>query len=1257
PDKEREDAKTSAAEGKPPEALPLSTSSKVHGDGAASGGTAEPSLTAPNGDGASSGGTAKPPLTSPGGDGVASAEKEADAAHKMPEPESWSEWRALSSDDESDRGARAGGDASDGGPTARNVRGTDQGFEISVRRGSSLERQSGDTDVGRRGAPCERSASPRGRSFGRSSRSRDRGSRYDRGDTSRRSTTRERCRERGGYADYAGRANRSRSRERGGSRRPTERSRGYGTLARSDERAAEPSRYAALADESQTSKRARVDATATTRAAAARTAALSSLKKQESMVLPAAGKVPPSTTGGSKALKGPDSAGAKTDEVSQAADKVSPNTPGVPQQDRSKMPKTGAAEASPRSAPSPKSRGSAGTRKEASQATKKAPAKTVNTKVPPTASSAPNKAGSTISKSKGGVASGVSTPQSKSPGTASAKKGGVSQAAKKGPLITSSSSQKGGSETSKAAGTGTGTGTLRASTPSPKSPGSAGSKKGGASQASKRVPSKTSGSSQKGGSETSKAAGTRTLRISTPSPKSPGSAGSKKGGVSQAGKSALSKAPNAPKDGPKIAKAPGSLGSTPSSTSPGNTDGKKGEVSQAAKAPSTTPKTSQKERSTVAKKKLAGSSTGSTPISKSRGSADATKDVSLGAKSPSANAHTAKKVPAKKSNTSQKGVSSISGAAATVAPLGSTPNSKSLGSAGAKKGEAPRVAKKAPPAAPSVSQKDKSKVSKTNLAKTSSGGTTSPKDSGTAGAKQNSVSQAVKKTSSLAKVPKTSSASQTGRATTSKATGDAGLLGPTPPSKSAGSASAKKGGVSPKVANGLHESGFGDRSREHSGSEREEGEIDLSMEAQRGHMHGAAAWMSSATNPNPALNSRSPPVTGCVVPPPPTGRGMNEERAVYFSMEAMRRHEHAWNSLSPPVTGSVPPPPSRRGMNGKGEIYHPMEAMRRQEHAAAASISFGHHPNPAWNSISPPVTGLVLPPPPRRGINGEDEVYHPMEAMRRQEHAGAASMPSANNPNAAWSSISPPVTGIVPPPPPRDVSMVAMRGQEHVAAGSMSSGNNPNPAWNSLSPPAPGNVPPPPPARSKNGEGEVDLSMEAMQRQEHAAASTSSATTPNPSSSKSPPLSGNVPPPPPSRGKPGKNAAKKRRRKARLKAAAEEINAANIARAKEAMKQPAQSAPSDGMSEQPASASSKNRASLAQPVVLGGAGHMMGAVAGGGSTAMTSMAGTAQSAAPSTSSGTVGATSLAAPPEDGDPVTHDPNYWFFSGGFNAKEST
>lgn len=215
----------------------------------------------------------------------------------MPEPEGWSEWRALSSDDESDKGASAGGDASDGGPTTRNVRGTIQGFQISVRRGSSLERRSGDTDVGRRGAHRERSASPRGRSFVRSSRSRDRGSRYDREDTSRRSTTRERYRERGGYADYAGRANRSCSREHGGSKRPTERSRGYGSLARSDERAAEPSRYAALADDSQPSKRARVDATATTRAAAARTAALSSLKKQDSMVLPAAGKVPPSTTG------------------------------------------------------------------------------------------------------------------------------------------------------------------------------------------------------------------------------------------------------------------------------------------------------------------------------------------------------------------------------------------------------------------------------------------------------------------------------------------------------------------------------------------------------------------------------------------------------------------------------------------------------------------------------------------------------------------------------------------------------------------------------------------------------------------------------------------------------------------------------------------------------------------------------------------------------------------------------------------------
>ncbi|CAN0107549.1 unnamed protein product, partial [Ectocarpus sp. 12 AP-2014] len=541
PSKERVDSKTSAAEGKPPEALPSSTSSKEHGDGAASGGTAKPSLTSasPDGDGAASRGNAKPALTSHAGDGVASAEKEADAAQKMPEPEGWSEWRALSSDDESNRGASAGGDVSDGGPTTRNVRGTDQGFQISVRRGSSLERRSGDTDVGRRGAHRERSTSPRSRSFGRSSRSRDRGSRYDRGDTSRRSTTSERYRDRGGYADYAGRANRSRSRERGGSRRPTERSRGYGALASTDERAAEPSRYAALADDSQTSKRARVDATATTRAAAARTAALSAPKKQESMVLPAAGKVPPSTTGGSKILKRPDNAGAKTDEVSQAADKVSPKTPSVSQQDRSKISKTGAAEVSSRSAPSSKSRGSADSRKEASQATNKAPAKTDNTKVAPTTSSTPNKAGSTISKSKGAVASGVSTPQSKSPGTAGAKKGGVSQAAKKGPLITSSSSPKGGSETSKAAGTGTGT--LRTSTPSPKSLGSAGSRKGGASQAAKKVPSKTSGSSQKDGSETSKAAGTGTLRISTPSPKDPGSAGSRKGGASQAAKKVPSK--------------------------------------------------------------------------------------------------------------------------------------------------------------------------------------------------------------------------------------------------------------------------------------------------------------------------------------------------------------------------------------------------------------------------------------------------------------------------------------------------------------------------------------------------------------------------------------------------------------------------------------------------------------------------------------------------------------------------------------------
>lgn len=312
-DKEKIDAKTSAAKRKPQEAPPSSTLSKDHGDGATSGGTEKPSLTtapaklsltsapaepsptsAPDGDGAASGDSAKPPFTSPAGGGVASAEKEPDAADKLLEPEGWSEWRALSSDDESDKEASAGVDVGDGdgdgGPTTRNVRGTGQGFQISVRRGSSLERRSGDTDVGRRGAHRERSASPRDRFFVRSSRSRDRGSRYDRGDTSRRSSTRERYRERGGYADYAGRANRSRSRERGGGSRPT---------ARSDERASEPSGYAALADGSQASKRARVDATATTRAAAAGTAALSSPKKQGSMVLPAAGKVPSSTTGAS----------------------------------------------------------------------------------------------------------------------------------------------------------------------------------------------------------------------------------------------------------------------------------------------------------------------------------------------------------------------------------------------------------------------------------------------------------------------------------------------------------------------------------------------------------------------------------------------------------------------------------------------------------------------------------------------------------------------------------------------------------------------------------------------------------------------------------------------------------------------------------------------------------------------------------------------------------------------------------------------
>ncbi|CAM9834376.1 unnamed protein product, partial [Ectocarpus fasciculatus] len=567
-------------------AEPSLTSSAPEGDRAPSGGTAKPSLTssAPDGDGAASGGSAKPPLTSPTGDGVASAEREADAVEKSPEPEGWSEWRALSSEDESDRGASAGVNVSDGEPTTRNVRGTDRGFQISVRRGSSLERRSTDTDVGRHGAHRERSASPRGRSFVRSSRSRDRGSCYDRGDTSRRSATRERYRERGGYADLASRANRSRSRDRGGGSRPTERSRAW-ALERSDERTAEPSGYAALADGSQASKRARVDATATTRAAAARTAALSSPKKQGSMVLTAAGKVPPSTTGGSMTRKGADSAGAKKDDVSQAAKKVSPTTPSVSQQDRSKMSKT-AAEVSLRSAPSLESRDSADTRKEASQAAKKVPQKTVNTKVPPTTSSTPQKAGSTISKPKGGVASVVSTPQPKSPGSAGAKKGGVSQAAKKGPSKKPGASQKAGTGTSKAAGTGTGT--LRVSTPSPKSPGSAGAgaKKGGVSQAAKKGPSKTPGASQKAGSGTSKAARTGTLRISTPSPKSPGSAGAK-GGVSHTAKKGLSKTPDSSqKGGPATSKAAGTGTlriSTTSPTSPGSADAKKGGVSHAAK--------------------------------------------------------------------------------------------------------------------------------------------------------------------------------------------------------------------------------------------------------------------------------------------------------------------------------------------------------------------------------------------------------------------------------------------------------------------------------------------------------------------------------------------------------------------------------------------------------------------------------------------------------------------------------------------------
>ncbi|CAN0163893.1 unnamed protein product [Ectocarpus fasciculatus] len=683
--------------------------------------------------------------------------------------------------------------------------------------------------------------------------------------------------------------------------------------------------------------------------------------------------------------------------------------------------------------------------------------------------------------------------------------------------------------------------------------------KGGVSHAAKKGPSKTPGSSQKGGSAASKAAGTGTLRISTTSPKSPGSAGAKKGEVLQAGNSASSKAPNAPKGGPKIAKAPGSLGSTPSSTSPGNTGGMKGEVSQAAKAPSATPKTSQKERSTVAKNDVAGSSTGSAPISKNRGGAGTTKEVSLGAKGPPSNALTAK-VPPTKSSTSQKGVSAISGAAATVVPLGSTPNSTSPGNAGSKKGEASRAAKKAPPAAPSMSQKDKLKVSKTDLAKTSSGATASSKDPGSAGAKKNSVSQAVKNTPSkaLAKVPpKTPGASQTGGATTSKPVGEAALQDPTPPSKNAGSARAKKGGVPPKVAHGPRESGFGDRSREHSGGEKEEGEIDVSMKARRRHVHGAAASMTSATNPNPAWKSRSPPVTG-FSPPPPPRRGMNEERGGYFSVDAMRGREHTWNSRPTPVTGFAPPPPPRRGMNGEREVFLSMEAMRRQEHAAPAFMSSANNPNPAWSSLSPPVTGFFPPPPPRRDMmNGEGGLDI---SMRGQENAAAASMSSANNPNPGWNSRSPPVTGFFPPPPPRRgmneergvysyFSVEAMRRHEH--------------AWNSLSPPVPGDVPPPPPRRGKIGEGGINPSMEATQRQEHAAAaSTSFAPTPNPASSQSQPVSGKFPPPPPQKGlppgrnarrkarlraeaeatslcPPGRNAAKKARRKARLRAEAE----------------------------------------------------------------------------------------------------------------------